>query len=450
MLFDTIVAKATAGGTSALNIIRVSGDETFSIVNRIFKGANLEKAKSYIIKYGHIFNDNQIIDEVMLFLFRAPKSFTMEDVIEISCHGGNFIANEILKLLIQNGARMAEKGEFTKRAYINGRIDLTEAESIMDLVNAKTVKQLTLANNQLQGDVMNLVNSLQEKILDIIANIEVNIDYPEYDDIEQLTNDIVVPRINNLIDEIRNIINKANTGKVIRDGIRTVIVGKPNVGKSSLLNSLLKEEKAIVTEISGTTRDLIEAELNLDGIILKLIDTAGIKQDTNDVVEKIGINKTIDAIKKADLVLLVLDQSNLLTEQDIQLLEETENKTRIVIGNKIDLGQRIDIETEEIINISAKNKLGLEQLSEEVKKLFVDERILQEDYAIVSNARHIGKLQEVLNNLEDGLKTARAMQPIDFVEIDLRKAWENLGEITGLNTSEDLISTLFSKFCLGK
>ncbi len=450
MLFDTIVAKATANGESALNIIRVSGEDAFSIVNKIFRGANLENAESHTIKYGHIHNNNQIIDEVMVFLFKSPKTFTKEDVVEISCHGGNFIANEILKLLIQNGARLAEKGEFTKRAYINGRIDLTEAESIMDLVNAKTMEQLALANNQLKGDVLNLVNSLQEKILDIIANIEVNIDYPEYDDIEMLTNEIIIPRIQNLIVDIKDILEKSSTGKVIRDGIKTVIVGKPNVGKSSLLNSLLKEEKAIVTDISGTTRDLIEAELNLDGIILKLIDTAGVKYNTNDIVEKIGIDKTKQAIKKADLILLVLDQSNHLTELDKTLLKETQDKTRILIGNKIDLGEKINIENEKIINISAKNNQGLNILSDEVKKMFIDEKILSEDYQIISNIRHIGKLQEVLNNLIDAKETAVQMQPVDFIEIDLRKAWSNLGEITGLNSSEDLISTLFSKFCLGK
>ncbi len=449
MIFDTIVAKSTSDGISAVNIIRVSGDDAFSVVNKIFKGSNLEKASSHTIKYGYIHDLGKIVDEVMVFLFRAPKSFTAEDVIEISTHGGNFIANEVVKLLIKNGARLAENGEFTKRAYLNGRLDLTEAESIMDIVNAKTYKQLHLANKQLRGDVHRLVDELQSQVLDIIANIEVNIDYPEYDDIEQLTNEIIIPRIRILIDNISHILNEANTGKIIRDGIKTVIIGKPNVGKSSLLNSLLREDKAIVTEVSGTTRDLIEAELNLDGVLLKLIDTAGIRQ-TEDIVEKIGIKKTMNAINKASLVLLVLDQSNHLTELDSALLDLTKNITRILIGNKIDLGNKIDMKSEKIINVSAKNNIGLDILSKEVKALFIDESIVSEDYTILSNTRHIGKLEETKKALLEALEACENSIPIDMVEIDLRKAWASLGEITGQSTADDLISTLFSKFCLGK
>lgn len=449
MLFDTIVAKTTANGISAINIIKVSGDEAFSIVNKIFIGDNLEKAKSHSIKYGHIHDNGKLIDEVIVFLFKAPRSFTTEDVIEISTHGGNFIANEVIKLLIRNGARLAENGEFTKRAYLNGRLDLTEAESIMDIVNAKTFNQLSLANKQLRGDVRILIDNLQEKVLDIIANIEVNIDYPEYDDVDQLTTEMIVPKVNDLLIKINHILKEAETGQVIRDGIKTIIVGKPNVGKSSLLNSLLKEDKAIVTDISGTTRDLIEAELNLEGIILKLIDTAGIRE-TVDVVEKIGIDRTIKALEKANLVLLVLDQSNHITHLDETLLDLTKNKTRILIGNKIDLGMKIDLEHENIINISAKNNTGIDQLAKEVKTLFVDEKIINEDYGILSNTRHIGKLEETKQALEDALKACEDYMPVDMVEIDLRKAWSSLGEITGQSTSEDLITTLFSKFCLGK
>ncbi|XMB71596.1 tRNA uridine-5-carboxymethylaminomethyl(34) synthesis GTPase MnmE [Mycoplasmatota bacterium WC30] len=449
MLFDTIVAKTTANGISAVNIIRVSGDETFPMVNKIFKGANLEKSESHTIKYGYIHDDGKIIDEVMVFLFRAPKSFTSEDVIEISTHGGNFIANEVTKLLIKNGARLAENGEFTKRAYLNGRLDLTEAESIMDIVNAKTHNQLSLANKQLRGDIHKLVDNLQAKVMDIIANIEVNIDYPEYDDVIELTNDIIKPKVQVLIEDISHILNESATGQIIRDGIKTVIIGKPNVGKSSLLNSLLKEDKAIVTDISGTTRDLIEAELNLDGIILKLIDTAGIRE-TNDIVEKIGIKKTKQAIEKASLVLLVLDQSNYLTELDETLLKLTNNKTRILIGNKIDLGNKIDIDNERIINISAKKNQGIDALAKEVKTLFIDESIIAEDYTVLSNTRHIGKLEQTKQALEEALLACNNLMPVDLVEIDLRKAWSSLGEITGQSTSDDLISTLFTKFCLGK
>lgn len=450
MIFDTIVAKTTANGVSAINVIRVSGDETFPIVNKIFKGADLETAESHTIKYGYIHDNNHIIDEVMIFLYKAPKTFTTEDVIEISTHGGNFIANEVIKLLIKNGARLAENGEFTKRAYLNGRLDLTEAESIMDIVNAKTHKQLTLANNQLRGDVHNLVDQLQNNVLDIVANIEVNIDYPEYDDVEILTTETIKPKIINLLSEIEKILKESQTGQIIRDGINTVIVGRPNVGKSSLLNSLINEEKAIVTDISGTTRDLIEAELNLDGIILKLIDTAGIR-DTEDVVEKIGIDKTKSAIDKASLVLLVLDQSNELTDLDYELLKQTINKPRILIGNKIDLGEKLNLKNEKIINISAKELIGLDKLSDEVKKLFIDETIINNDnYAIMSNVRQIGKLEETKLALEDAVIACDNLMPVDMIEIDLRKAWSSLGEITGLGSSDDLITSLFTKFCLGK
>lgn len=449
MIFDTIVAKTTANGTSAINLIRVSGSESIAITNKIFKGSDLNKALSHTIKYGHIYNGLEQIDEVMVSIFKAPKSFTTEDVVEITCHGGNFIASEIIKLLIANGARLAENGEFTRRAYLNGRLDLTEAESIMDLVNAKTMSQLKMANSQLRGDVMLLVESLQNDILDIIANIEVNIDYPEYDDVIEMTNDIVIPNIKYLINKIDGILKDSQTGQIIRDGIKTVIVGKPNVGKSSLLNSLLKEDKAIVSEISGTTRDLIEAELNLDGVILKLIDTAGIRV-TDDIIERIGINKTKKAISEAELILLVLDQSNKLTDMDKDLIKLTEGKPRIIIGNKVDLGAKIDLSDESIISISTKNNIGFDRLSEEVKKLFINEDILNRDYTIMSNTRHIGKLEESKKALFSALEASEDQMPIDLVEIDLRKAWSSLGEITGENSDDSLISTLFSKFCLGK
>lgn len=449
MIYDTIAAKTTADGVSAINIIRISGTESISIVNEIFKGKDLTQQPSHTIHYGHIHDHSQTIDEVMVSIFRSPKTFTTEDIIEISCHGGNFIADEILKLLISKGIRIAEKGEFSKRAYLNGRLDLTEAESIMDLVNAKSFEQLKIANKQLQGDILTLVTNLQNKILNIIAQIEVNIDYPEYDDIQQLTNDMILPRINDLITEIKQIIKESETGKIIREGIKTVIVGKPNVGKSTLLNTLLKEDKAIVTDISGTTRDLIEADLNLDGIILRLVDTAGIRI-TKDVIEKIGINKTKKAIETADLVLLVLNQSEELSEMDKDLLNLTKNKQRIIIGNKIDLGNQISIDNESIINISAKNKEGIEELAKAVKQLFINEKLLNSERAMLSNVRHIGKFKEVLQALNDAKKAALDQIPIDFVEIDLRKAWANLGEITGQSSNEDLLDHLFSNFCLGK
>ncbi len=449
MVFDTIVGISTKLGESAINVIRVSGDDALSIVNSVFKGTNIEKAESHSIHYGWIIDKERSLDEVMLSVFLKPKSFTTEDTVEISCHGGYYIANEIVKLLLKNGCRLAMNGEFTQRAYLLGRIDLTKAESIMDVINAKTSKQLEVAHMQLRGDVFSLITDLQNELLEIIAQIEVNIDYPEYDDAIVITKEIIEPKINHLLTKINPIIKNANTGKIIRDGIKTVIVGKPNVGKSSLLNSLLKEDKAIVTDISGTTRDLIEAELNLNGILLNLIDTAGIR-NTEDFVEKIGIQKTKKAIEEASLILLVLDQSQSLSEQDYELLELTKDKTRILIGNKSDLGKHQDIVYSSIIPISAKNHLGLDLLEAEVKRLFIDESLIENHETILSNTRHISLLEETKDRLVDAFTAATNALPVDMIEIDLRSAWSLLGEITGELTNDSLINTLFSKFCLGK
>lgn len=449
MLFDTIVGKASANGISAINIIRVSGDDAIFVVNKVFRGTNLENVKSHTTHYGFIMDDDFIIDEVMVSVFRAPKSFTRENVVEISCHGGNFISSEIIKVLMKNGCRLAERGEFTERAFLNGRIDLTEAESIMDMIEAKTRTQLKVASSQLTGQLSKLILDLQNQILDIVAQIEVNIDYPEYDDVVEMTTSIIIPKIHALLEQINIVLQKSNTGKVIRDGIQTVIIGKPNVGKSSLLNSLLKEERAIVTDISGTTRDLIEAELNLDGIILKLVDTAGIRE-TVDFVEKIGIEKAKKALQDAELVLLVLDQSEELTPLDMELLNITKDKPRIIVGNKMDLGQKATLKNEEMIQFSAKNNEGIESLTREVKKKFIDESIITNNEAVLSNVRHISKLEETKQALIDALNASYNSLPIDMVEMDLRKAWSSIGEITGNNTTEDLISTLFRNFCLGK
>ncbi len=449
MIFDTIVGIATLRGISALNVIRVSGSDAIQLVNRLFVGKDLDQQPSHTVSYGHLIDDGVIIDEVLVSIFREPKSFTAENVVEISTHGGYLIAEKVIEALIKLGCRMAEPGEFTKRAYLNGRIDLTQAESIMDMVNAKTMTQLQIANQGLNGQVKELINDLQSDLLSLIAKIEVNIDYPEYDDAVVMTNEIIIPETKTIIDKINQILIKSDTGKVIREGIKTVIVGRPNVGKSSLLNTLLREDKAIVTEISGTTRDLIEGELNLGGILLKLIDTAGIRT-TDDIVEKIGIDRAKKALSESDLVLLVLDQSQKLTDADKELIELTSDKTRIIVGNKTDLGSLVDIQNENIIKVSAKNKTGIDLLENEVKRLFVDEVLIGNNETMLSNARHIGKLKEANQNLKDALSSAQINYPVDMVEIDLRKAWESLGEITGESGTEILISTLFSKFCLGK
>lgn len=449
MVFDTIVGISTKLGESAINVIRVSGDDAFEIVNNIFKGPDLSLVSSHTIHYGWIKDGERTIDEVMLSVFKKPRSFTSEDTVEINCHGGYYIANEILKLLLKNGCRLARNGEFSERAYLLGRIDLTKAESIMDVINAKTTSQLEVAHMQLRGDVYKLVSSLQDELLDIIAQIEVNIDYPEYDDAIVITRDIIEPKIIELLEKINHVLKTSNTGKVMREGIKTVIVGKPNVGKSSLLNSLLKEDKAIVTDISGTTRDLIEAELNLNGILLQLIDTAGIR-DTEDTVERIGIDRTKKALSQASLVLLVIDHSQQLSLQDEELLELTKNKTRIIVGNKADLGKLSELKGETIIPISAKNNLGLDLLENEVRRMFIDEALIDNHETLLSNTRHISKMEEAKQNLEDALSSAKANLPVDLIEIDVKSAWHHLGEITGTASSEDLLDSLFSKFCLGK
>lgn len=449
MLYDTIVGIATLQGMSALNILRVSGTDAVSIVNQIFKGKDLLSVPSHTVHYGHIVNGSQPIDEVMVSVFREPKSFTGENVVEISTHGGSFIPNKIVQLLIKNGCRLAEPGEFSQRAFQNGRIDLSQAESIMDMISAKTDAQLLLANRGLQGEVKDLIQGLQDTLLTLLSKIEVNIDYPEYDDAVKMTDEILIPELESLLVRVKTILDKSAVGKVVREGIKTVIVGKPNVGKSSLLNSLLKEDKAIVTNISGTTRDLVEGEWNLGGVLLHLIDTAGIRS-TDDIIERIGIGKSKKALSEADLVLLVLDQSQQITEEDRQLLELTKDKVRILVGNKVDLGKNVDLETEKMINISAKNATGLDQLEQEIKRLFIDESLLKENEVLLANARHIAQLEICQVALSDALSACKIHFPVDIIEIDLRKAWDALGEITGLHGSETLIHSLFSKFCLGK
>lgn len=449
MVYDTIVGIATLQGMSALNIIRVSGSEAISVVNAVFKGKNLNDVPSHTVHYGHIVDEVGVIDEVMVSVFREPKSFTGENVAEISTHGGSLIPNKIISLLIEKGCRLAENGEFSQRAFLNGRIDLTQAESIMDMISAKTDAQLRLATKGLQGEIKDLISRVQDDILDLLSQIEVQIDYPEYDDVVHLTQAVLLPQLNVLQASLETLLQKSNTGKVIRDGIRTVIVGKPNVGKSSLLNRLLREEKAIVTEVSGTTRDLVEGEWNLGGILLRLIDTAGI-HETADLVESIGIGRSKKALEEADLVLLVLDQSQKLTKEDLRLLDWTQNKPRIIIGNKVDLGKNVDLTAEKMIDVSALTNVGIDTLEKEVKRMFVDEKIFADHGVLLSNARHIGKIREARSSLDSAISACDAGLPVDLVEMDLRQAWEHLGEITGQCGAESLIHSLFSKFCLGK
>lgn len=448
MLFDTIVAQATASGIAALNIIRVSGTEAISLVDKIIQGPRLEQMKSHQIAYAHVVDQEEIIDEVMVSVFREPRSFTRENMVEITCHGGMIVSSEIIKLLIRRGARLAEPGEFSKRAFILGRIDLTMAEGIIDIVEAKTREQLILAHKSISGEIKAKVDAFQSALLEIIGIIEVNIDYPEYDDVVSMTRTILKPKLESLIDDIDAIIRASESGKIIREGLKVVIVGKPNVGKSSLLNSLLKEERAIVTDISGTTRDLIEAEMNLDGLLVKLIDTAGIR-NTADVVETIGVDRAKKAIDTADLVLLVVDQSDSLTDLDSDLLELTKTKKRILVGNKIDLGRKHDFASEHVVDISAKNKIGLDDLAQKIRDIFLESSATSSDM-LFANERHVGMIQQARDQISDALDAINAHMPIDLIVIDLRGAWESLGEITGISTNETLIDHLFSSFCLGK
>ncbi len=447
MILDTICAISTAYGTAGISVIRVSGDEAIEKVNKIFKGTNLTKVKSHTLHYGFILDkDKKLLDEVMVAILRAPRSFTTEDMVEISTHGGILVTNKVLKRLLEVGIRLARPGEFTERAFVHGRIDLAESEAVMDLISARNENALKLAMQGLRGNVSKLIDDLRLELLDIIAHIEVNIDYPEYDDTVIMTNEVIKPRIEAFIKRLDEILYDANKGRLIREGVNTAIIGKPNVGKSSLLNALLKEERAIVTDVAGTTRDTIEASLNLGGITLNLIDTAGIRA-TLDKVEKIGITRSKKAIEEAELVILVLDLSEELTKEDEQLLELTKDKVRILVGNKKDLGSKLNIK--DLIPLSVLNNEGLELLEKRIlDKLKLTE--INTDFNYISNVRHIQKIEEAKELLIDVLESIRVGLPIDMVEINIKKAWEILGSIVGKYHPEDLIDELFRKFCLGK
>ena len=429
---DTIAAISTALGVGAISIIRISGSDAIDITNKIWKGKDLKKLPSHTIQYGHIVDGDEIIDEVLLSIMRAPKTFTVEDVIEINSHGGIATTNKVLELLLINGCRLAEPGEFTKRAFLNGRIDLIEAEGVMDLISAKTDKSRALALSQVSGNVSKLIKELRQKIVNVVANIEVNIDYPEYEDIAVVT-------------------SKSETSTIIKEGIKVVIVGKPNVGKSSILNCLLEEEKAIVTDIAGTTRDIVEGDISIDGILLHVIDTAGIRE-TEDVVEKLGVSKSINLIDEAELVLFVLNNNEELTSEELEILEKIKDKPAIIIVNKTDLPKKLNnIPTEKsIIYLSAQNNIGLDDLRREIKLLFNLEKLETEDYSYLSSARSISLLKQAYQALEDVKKGIENNNPIDMVEIDLKNIWNLLGQITGDTYSEELIDQLFSQFCLGK
>jgi len=449
---DTIAAISTTLGVGAISIIRVSGSDSIKIVNRIFKGKDLETVDTHTINYGHITSGDEIIDEVLVSVMKAPRTFTAEDVIEINCHGGISTTNKVLELVLNNGARLAEPGEFTKRAFLNGRIDLTQAESVMDLINSKNESKRKVAIKGLNGYVSNIIRNLRQEILELLASIEVNIDYPEYDDAIVMTNDIVKPKITEIKEKLAKIINESENGKILTSGIKTIIIGKPNVGKSSILNRLLDEEKAIVTNIEGTTRDTVEGSITINGVSLNIIDTAGIRE-TEDVVEKIGVEKSISLIPEADLVILVLNNNEELKEEDKKILEACKNKKTIIVINKNDLERKININEINYQNIIYTNTVdlnGIDSLKEKIVELFNLNELEQQDYTYLSNVRQISLAKEANTILEEVEKGITDEVPIDMIEIDIKRAWEKLGEIIGETYTEELIDQLFSQFCLGK
>ena len=447
---DTIVAISTAQGVGAISIIRVSGKDAIKIVCKIFSNKNFFNAPSHTIHYGYIMDGNEKIDEVLVSLMRAPKTFTKEDVVEINAHGSIMTTDKILEVLLINGCRLAEPGEFTKRAFLNGRIDLTEAEGIMNLINSKTDISRKIALNQVGGKVSSMIHDLRDDLASIIANIEVNIDYPEYEDIEEMTIDKINSNLSELEDKIDKILKESKNGEILTNGIKTVIVGKPNVGKSSLLNRLIGEEKAIVTDIRGTTRDSVEANLKLDNLILNLIDTAGIRE-TDDVVESIGVDKSIKLIDQADLILFVVNYNERLSEEDLIILNKLKGKNYITVVNKCDLDKKIDDEKlENVIYISALKDNNIDKIGDRVKQMFNLEKIETTDLTYLTSARSGAILRKVLDSVKEVRKGIKNNYPIDMVEIDLKDIWNLLGEIIGESYDEELLDNLFSRFCVGK
>ena len=458
--FDTIAAISTAPGEGAIGIVRISGDLAISIANSIYQCGTkqLEEQKTHTIHYGHIVDpkSGEVYDEVMVSVLRAPKTFTREDIVEINCHGGIVAINRVLQLVLRMGARLAEPGEFTKRAFLNGRIDLSQAEAVMDLIRAKTDKSMQLAMRQLDGQLSHLIQNLRQEILNTLAQVEVNIDYPEYDDVEEMTLQLLREKTQQVLQGIRALLNTASQGKILRDGLKTAIVGRPNVGKSSLLNVLLREEKAIVTDIAGTTRDTIEEYVNVRGVPLQLIDTAGIRE-TDDVVEKIGVERSRKALKEADFVLLLLNQSETLQEEDIRLLETTKGMKRIILFNKTDLPSKLSKEDiapyaqeEEIVTTSMLNKEGIDQLEEKIAGYFFQGQMNERDATYLSNTRHIALLEKAEQALVEVQNGIEMEMPVDLIQIDFTRAWDLLGEITGDSVQDELLTQLFSQFCLGK
>ncbi|AJA50123.1 tRNA modification GTPase MnmE [Clostridium pasteurianum DSM 525 = ATCC 6013] len=456
--FDTIVAIATALGEGGISIIRVSGKDSVNIVNKIFRaksGRTLLNIKPYTMQYGNIveLTTRENIDDVIVSFMKGPKSFTAEDTIEINCHGGIFSTNRVLEEVLKAGARIAEPGEFTKRAFLNGRIDLSQAEAVMDIITSKTDMSMKAAVKQSEGSLSMCINDLRKKLLELIAHIEATVDYPE-DDLEELTSEDTIIQLKAVLYKIESLINSADEGKIIREGLNTAIVGKPNVGKSSLLNALLEEKRAIVTDIEGTTRDLIEEYINISGIPVKIIDTAGIRK-TKDIVEKIGVENSIKKIDEADLIIFILDSSREIDNKDLDIIRHIKDKKYIVILNKTDLPRKIQntdlkiLSSKYVIEMSAKNGFGIDILKDKIKELFFNENIKASNL-IITNIRHKAALISAKSNCLEAINALKNTSAIDLASIDIRNAWYNLGQITGDTMEEDLIEKIFKNFCLGK
>ena len=459
MDFDTITSISTPMGEGAIGIVRLSGPEAVEIGDKLYKGKKkLKDVPSHTINYGHIIDPetDEVVEEVMISVLRAPKTFTREDIIEINCHGGILTINRILELTMTHGARMAEPGEYTKRAFLNGRIDLSQAEAVMDFIRSKTDRASKVAMNQIEGRLSDLIKRQRQSILEILAQVEVNIDYPEYDDVEDATTEFLLAQSKKIKNEIDQLLETGTQGKIMREGLSTVIVGKPNVGKSSMLNNLIQDNKAIVTEVAGTTRDVLEEYVNVRGVPLRLVDTAGIR-DTEDIVEKIGVERSRKALSEADLILFVLNNNEPLTDEDRTLYEVIKNEDAIVIVNKTDLERRLDIEEVKtmigntpLIQTSMLKQEGIDELELQIRDLFFGGEVQNQDMTYVSNSRHISLLKQARQTIQDAIDAAEAGIPMDIVQIDLTRTWEILGEIIGESASDELINQLFSQFCLGK
>lgn len=449
---DTIVAISTALGVGAISIVRLSGKEAIEIVNSCFKGKDLSKVKSHTINYGHIIDKDEIIDEVLVSIMKEPKTYTTEDVVEINCHGGVISTKRILETMLTHGARLAEPGEFTKRAFLNGRIDLVKSEAVMDIIDSKSEEANKIALSQLSGSTSNMIKKFRESLKQLLASIEVNIDYPEYYDIEVITKEKISKSIEEMKKDLEKVINESKNTTLIKEGIKTVIVGRPNVGKSSILNKLLEQEKAIVTDIAGTTRDIVEGEISLDGILLNIIDTAGIRS-TDDIVEKIGVEKSLSMIDAADLVVVVLNNNEELTAEDQEILEKTKAKERIIVINKNDLSKKLDISRYNLKNVvetNANTTDGIQNLKKKIIELFQLETIKTKDYTYLTNARQIALAKKAYQSLTEAEAGINNDLPIDMVEIDLKNTFDFLGEIIGETYSEEILDHLFANFCVGK